>query len=65
MADKFEAYIKSGDLRQPQPNEKMVKKLIADFDYRQNSSISKIKILNTKEALLKQLQIQIQKKIES
>ena len=65
MADKFEAYIKSGDLIQPQTNEKMVKKLIADIDYRQNSSISKIKILNTKEALLKQLQIQIQKKIES
>ena len=53
--DNFEKYIKSGDLKQPQPNEKLLSKIVADIDYRKNSSISKIKILNTKEAILKQL----------
>jgi len=53
--DNFEKYIKSGDLKQPQPNEKLLSKIVADIDYRKNSSISKIRILNTKEAILKQL----------
>jgi len=53
--DNFEKYIKSGDLKQPQPNEKLLSKIVADIDYRKNFSISKIKILNTKEAILKQL----------
>jgi hypothetical protein len=32
--DNFQAYIKSGDIKQPQPNEKMVKKIIGDIEYR-------------------------------
>ena len=34
IQDNFDNYIKTGELRQPQPNQKLIKKIIADIDYR-------------------------------
>ena len=49
MADQFTEYLRSGELKQPEPPEKLVKKVLLDLAHRERTKASKIKVLNMQQ----------------